>query len=104
MIKLATFSLILYLFLGKLARYSTSLPLVSELRKLSVKLMNIGYSLVHTKDFTDIFIDLDECIISPWLGAGLLPAHLELALSNLLESYVTTATATSRWVHFLSCL
>ncbi|KAL5256450.1 hypothetical protein ACHWQZ_G011629 [Mnemiopsis leidyi] len=67
---------------------------VSEVRKLAVKLMSIGYSLVHTKDYTDIFIDLDEMILCPWFNAGLSLSHLELGLSTLLGSYVTAAQNT----------
>ena len=51
--------------------------------------MSIGYSLVHTKDYTDIFIDLDEMILCPWASAGLSFSHLELGLSTLLSCYVT---------------
>ena len=74
---------------------NTQSPLtVSELRKLAVKLMSIGYSLVHTKDYTDIFIDLDEMILCPWAGAGLSFSHLELGLSTLSGCYVSAVQNT----------
>ena len=58
-----------------------------EVKKLLMKLMNIGYSLVHTKDYTDIFIDLEELVISPWFAAGLTFEQLEIALTALLNCY-----------------
>ena len=67
---------------------------MSELRKLAVKLMSIGYSLVHTKDYTDIFIDLDEMILCPWSSAGLSLSHLELGLSALMGCYLTAVQNT----------
>ena len=73
----------------------------NESKKMLAKLFSIGHSLVHTKDFTDIFVDLEEMVLLPWFNAQLNANHLEIALTTVLTSYSTVATNKGYQIYIL---
>lgn len=64
---------------------------VCEMKKLIRRLMQIGTDLVHTKDFRDIFIDVEEKALEGWREADLSSVHLEATLSAFVSSFSTVA-------------
>ena len=56
------------------------------------RLLSLGYSLVHTKNLTDLFLDLEEEILEPWFSAGLTITNLDAMITVIMGNFVNVLT------------